>query len=69
MRRFLETFCLAILGSLIAWPISEATAPWAIGAPVFHLVHLLYTLIFSIILRIVYEVLYYVVLGKDYPTT
>lgn len=69
MRRLLETFCLALIAMLIAWPISESTAAWAISHPVFHLIWLMYALIFTIILRIVYEVLYYVVLGKDYPTT
>lgn len=68
MRRFLETFCLALLASLIAWPITDVTAPWAVGTPVFHLIGLMYILIFTIVLRIVYEILYYVVAGKDYPT-
>ncbi len=68
MRRLLETFALAMLAGLIAWPISEASAPWAIGTPVFHLIGALYTPIFTIVLRIVYEILYHVVLGKDCPT-
>lgn len=68
MRQFLETFCLALLAGLIAWPLTEASVAWSIGSPAFHLIGLLYTLIFTIALRLVYELLYYVVLGKDYPT-